>query len=584
MTNVKMGTASDTLLIELLDFIQNEQSVGNQKLLDIWQRPLAEKLAKGWSQGFDRLERGDEPQTLWAYLSIGESRFREGDLLYLHSGTPLDNLLCRQISFEREEDHRWLLRGNRAVAVWDDYTGGPCYADPDAIDLTSYYEKALADIASSQIGREIILPLLADDLKIGFDERDFADAEQIALAEGCNAKQAEAVGMAYGAEQIACIQGPPGTGKTRVLALIARLMVKRGERILMTSHTHTAINNALNKIHAQGVPVLKVGRETQRKGLDDAIPCLPGLDAWEARPKNGGYVVGATPFATCNSRLENYTFDTILFDEASQITVPLALMAMRKGKRFIFIGDQKQLPPVLLSRSVLSKDSYSVFARLTAQDSDHTVMLNETFRMNRWLADWPSRNYYAGKLQSAGPNRERCYALPPVDGHWAEIFDPAASAVFIPTLDHSARTRNYHDAELVADLCQAAVAAGLPLSEIGIVSPYRAHGRVVRNLLAQRFGRTAAGQVVADTVERMQGQERELIILSLATGNETFLAAVGEFFFQPERLNVSITRAMTKLIVIGPEAPSLGLIEDENVRRWVDQYRDMIGRCRRIAR
>lgn len=107
------------------------------------------------------------------------------------------------------------MRGNRAVAVWDDYTGGPCYADPDAIDLTSYYEKALADIASSQIGREIILPLLTTELEIGFDERDFADAEQIALAEGCNAKQAEAVGMAYGAEQITCIQGPPVLANTR---------------------------------------------------------------------------------------------------------------------------------------------------------------------------------------------------------------------------------------------------------------------------------------------------------------------------------------------------------------------------------
>ena len=145
-----------------------------------------------------------------------------------------------------------------------------------------------------------------------------------------------------------------------------------------------------------------MGQTIQRKGLDDTIPCLPGLDAWEERPKNGGYVVGATPFATCNSRLENHTFDTILFDEASQIRVSLALIAMRKGKRFIFIGDQKQFPPVLLSRSILSKDSYSVFATLTAQEADHTVMLNETFRMNRWLADWPSRNYYAGQLQSAG--------------------------------------------------------------------------------------------------------------------------------------------------------------------------------------
>ena len=254
MTHVNIGTTSETLLIELLNFIRDEQSAGNQKLLDIWQWPLAEKLEKGWSQGFHRLERGEEPQTLWAYPDKSESRFREGDLLYLHRGTPHDDLLCRQLSFEREEDHRWLLRGHRAVAVWDGYHGGPCFADHDAIDLTSYYDKALADIASSQIGREIVLPLLAGEMEIGFDERDVADGERIALAEGCNAKQAEAVGMAYGAEQIACIQGPPGTGKTRVLALIARLMVQRGERILMTSHTHMAINNALNKIHAQGVP------------------------------------------------------------------------------------------------------------------------------------------------------------------------------------------------------------------------------------------------------------------------------------------------------------------------------------------
>ena len=155
--------------------------------------------------------------------------------------------------------------------------------------------------------------------------------------------QAQAIGLAHGALQIACIQGPPGTGKTRVLSLIARLMVKRGERLLVTSHTHMAINNALNMILAQGVPTVKIGRQAQRKGLNDGVPCHPDLGAWENRPTDG-YVVGATPFATCNARLENYEFDTIVFDEASQITVPLALMAMRKGKRFIFIEKSAPCP------------------------------------------------------------------------------------------------------------------------------------------------------------------------------------------------------------------------------------------------
>lgn len=577
-TNIGMP---ESLLTDMLLFIRDEQQAGEQKLLDVWGRSLAEKLEKGWTQGFVRLERGDEPQTIWAYLDDSESRFREGDLLCLHVGDTLTEMLGGQLSLEMEEGERWLLGGNRTTAVLSDYEGGACYADPDAMDLSSYYKRSIEEIATSQTGREIVLPLLKGDLEITFDERDFADAERIALAEGCNAKQAEAVGLAYAAEQIACIQGPPGTGKTRVLSLIARLMVARGERILMTSHTHMAINNALNKIHAQGVPTVKVGRNTQRKGLDDEIPCFPGLDSWSERPTNG-YVVGATPFATCSSRLENYEFDTILFDEASQITVPLALMAMRKGKRFIFIGDQKQLPPVLLSRSVLSKNSMSAFAALTSIAADHTVMLDETYRMNRWLTEWPSRNFYDGKLHSAGQNRDRQLSLSSVTPRLAEVFDPTACAVFIPTLDRAARTRNYRDAELVVEICEAAVVGGLPLSEIGIVSPYRAHGRAVRNLLTQRFGLAAARQVVADTVERMQGQERELVILSLATGDEVFLSAIAEFFFQPERLNVSITRSMTKLIVIGPDILQIPTIENETIRRWVAWYGDMVAQCRRV--
>lgn len=575
------ASANTRLLSDLYRLVRDEQRAAQHLLMATWERPLAEKLQKGSTQDFVRLERGPEPATLWAYPDDSESRFREGDLVCLHQGDALEPL-CRGLSFELEEDDRWLLRGNRAVAAFEAYAGGACYADPDTIDLTGYYEQALQEIATSAIGRETLLPLLAGQLEIAFDEDDMATAIDIAKAAGCNERQADAVGWAHGARQAACIQGPPGTGKTRVLALIARLAVERGERILLTSHTHTAINNALNKIHAEGVPTVKVGRATQRRGLDDAIANFDGLDAWEARPTDG-YVVGATPFATCTARLENYTFDTILFDEASQITLPLALMAMRKGRRFIFIGDQRQLPPLLLSRSVLDQAAHSVFSRLTARTAEHLVMLNQTYRMNRWLTDWPSRAFYGGDLRAVGENQERRLRLNRVPAHFAAALAGDSPVIFIPTPDAAARTKNWREAELVAELCAACVAGGLPLAGIGIVSPYRAQGRTIRTLLVRRFGREAARQVVADTVERMQGQERELIILSLATGDTTFLGAIAEFFFQPERLNVSITRAMTKLIVIGPEslpAPNGG---SATLRQWIATYRDMIEHCRRVA-
>jgi DNA replication ATP-dependent helicase Dna2 len=209
-------------------------------------------------------------------------------------------------------------------------------------------------------------------------------------------------------------------------------------------------------------------------------------------------------------------------------------------------------------------------------------MLSDTYRMNRWLTEWPSRMYYGSKLVSAGANRERRLTLTNVPERLAAVFDPSACGVFVPTLDRSARTQNFRDAELVTDLCVAAVDGGLPLDHIGIVTPYRSQGRAVRNLLSQRFGRAAARKVVADTVERMQGQERELIILSLATGDEVFLGAVAPFFFQPERLNVSITRPMSKLIVIGPELAAVPVLEDDAVKQWVGQYRDLIGHLKKV--
>lgn len=163
------------------------------------------------------------------------------------------------------------------------------------------------------------------------------------------------------------------------------------------------------------------------------------------------------------------------------------------------------------------------------------------------------------------------------------VFDPDASAVFIPTTDRTAKTRNYRDAQHVLELCKTAQTMGLALSDIGIVTPYRAQGRAIRTLLARSFGREIASTVVADTVERMQGQERELIIVSLASGDEEFIGAVAEFFFQPERLNVSITRAMTKLIIIGPELSQGIECSNSITQQWANDYLNLISRCRKVV-
>lgn len=575
------------LLDGLRAFVQAERAAAQEKLFEVWRQPLADRLAKGLCQRFLKLETGPEQGTLWAYTDGGDARFREGDLVCLHGGSPLGTMLAREAAFEAEDEERWLLRVRHAAAVVKAAEGLPCYADPDDYDLSKYYDEVLDDIGQaippSRAHRQL-MPLLDGRIRDGFDPRDFEEAEALALAEGLNAAQAEAVGKILAAEQVACIQGPPGTGKTRVLALAARLLVERGERVLVTSHTHMAINHALNKIAAQGVKTAKIGRATQALGLEGAT-AVDSFAEWHGRPE-GGYVVGATPFATCTYRLENCEFDTVIFDEASQVTLPLALMAMRRGARFVFIGDQKQLPPVLLARSILEDLPGSIFAKLTAHNVD-SVMLTDTYRLNRELAAWPSKAFYDGRLRPAGPNRERKLALRERAG--AEAFDAfdavlrdPASAVFIPTTDPTARSRNPQEAQLVASLCAAALAGGLAPGEIGIVTPFRAHGRAVRNALAGQLGWHAAREIVADTVERMQGQERELVILSLAAGNLRFLAAIAGFFFQPERLNVSVTRAMTKLVIIGPELPPAFRATDPVLAGWLDLYRSLLAQAHRV--
>ncbi|MBD8496560.1 AAA family ATPase [Pseudomonas syringae] len=568
------------LLDTLYAFVYAERDANQQHLEQTWQRELPDKLLHGWTQAFTHLERTNNPVQFWAYPADNESRYREGDMLRLHLGDVRTQLLRPRVKFEREEEGRWLLSDDLAPMIWEQYEQGPCYADPDGMDLTGWYVQALDEIASIAPADNTLLPLLGPTPCITFNEADFEHAEQLAVDEGCNDKQALAVGMAFAAEQVACIQGPPGTGKTRALALIAQLLVARNERVLVTSHTHMAINNALVKIAGRGVAVVKVGG--RREDLDASVDWVKEPVNWTSCPPgNQGYVMGATPFATCTV-LDKYSFDTVIFDEASQITLPLALMAMRKGKRFIFIGDQKQLPPVIQSQSILDGHGMSIFARLTAQNAAHTVMLEETYRMNRWLTQWPSQAYYAGLLHAAGPNASRCLQGTPSTVVAHEALAPQACAVFIATDDTRAKNRNPRDAQRVVRLCEMAVAMGLSLHEIGIVSPYRAQGRMIRTLLAQSFGREAARQVVADTVERMQGQERELIILSLASGDERFIGKIGEFFFQPERLNVSITRAMTKLIVIGPELKNGIVCDDDKVTAWASAYRQMIASCQRV--
>jgi len=134
------------------------------------------------------------------------------------------------------------------------------------------------------------------------------------------------------------------------------------------------------------------------------------------------------------------------------------------------------------------------------------------------------------------------------------------------------------EAELVVELIQAITEAGLTLKQLAVVTPYRNHAKLIKSKLADRFGTFTAKQITIDTVERMQGQEREVIIISMCSTDPQFIQAVAGFFFQAERLNVAITRSMVKLILIGPEIPPGFKVDSqlESLQANINAYLDLV--------
>jgi DNA replication ATP-dependent helicase Dna2 len=570
------------LMTDLRQFVEAEHKASLKSFFEIWEKSLKAKINTGETQEIKSVRRFDSNH-LTIILGENESRFREGDMIRFHSGNPLQEPWITNAVIEEDNEDEWLVRVYEVDADAVNLLSHNCFADPDTMNLKGFYDQSLDDIATSATGRDIILPLFMGQLDTEkVDDTLFDSIKDLAEKAGFNDDQQDAVALGVASEYLACIQGPPGTGKTKVIGHIAKLLVDRGERVLLSSHTHMAINNALNKVADHGVPVAKIGVKGSDKSLEQSVLRFSQADDWEARPDKG-YVIGATPFATCTDRLSAYEFDTIIFDEASQVTLPLAIMAMRKGKRFIFVGDHKQLPPVILSNSVLSDQS--AFSRLVTQNKETGVMLKETYRLSHALSRWPSKQYYQDELISSGDNKNRKFSLPKDPATYSKVLSSDIPFVFIPSPGSSARNQNLAEAQLVAGIVQSAVLAGLSETEIGIVSPFRRQGKSIRSLLRDQYGIFSAQNIVADTVERMQGQEKEMIIVSLCATQPQYIKAVSDFLFQPERLNVSITRPKTKLILIGPElSDGIGQSHDTNkvTKSSIDAYRSLISHAYQI--
>ncbi|HEV2403833.1 MAG TPA: DEAD/DEAH box helicase family protein, partial [Ktedonobacterales bacterium] len=254
--------------------------------------------------------------------------------------------------------------------------------------------------------------------------------------------------------------------------------------------------------------------------------------------------------------------DVAIVDEASQLTVPALLGALRFARRFILVGDERQLPPLVMSEVAAQRGlQRSLFARLLAAHGERaSVALRGQYRMHPVICAFPSAAFYRGELVAAGDARTALLDIAPSQAspQW-DVLRPDHPLVFVdvPTPSDAAQTSKVSatQALVTLKLVRELLALGVAPEEIGVIAPFRAQVSAIRQRLERlpRYGQLGEARVTVDTVDRFQGGERRVMLMSfggLARAQTRGLA----FLADPNRLNVALTRAQRKLILIGDRA------------------------------
>ncbi len=437
------------------------------------------------------------------------------------------------------------------------------------------------------------------------------EVEAMARASGArrpmlNAGQRRAFEGVFGSP-LSMVWGPPGTGKTHTLGHLLMGYVRaahhlgRPLRIGVTAFTHHAIAGVLRKTaslterYGIGPDHLRVAKVVSRSGHDADKGLPESVERWDQEAMGSRLaelgplvtIVGATTWGT-ERALHHATggapagwFDVLLVDEASQLLVPHAVMpllATAPHASIILAGDDLQLLPIIQGTYPDEESRYGplfgsifAFARSRAQASgrvDQTLfLLEENFRMNAPITDYPSHALYEGRLHSAQPDLRLQLSATSDCPLCTALLDPERPVVLVRYAAPRAFTsRNELEARIAARIVDvlsrclafresACSPADFALEGVGVLSPHRAQNSAIRSaLVSSGFDPPSAPNLrpmpTVDTVDKLQGQERDAIIVSYGVADPAYAVAEGEFLFSRRRFNVAATRARTKLIVL----------------------------------
>ena len=452
-----------------------------------------------------------------------------------------------------------------------------------------------AEKASGELGR--LRDMLLYDRPPAFRKN-----VKVMPSERLNEAQQQAVEFAMSASDLAIIHGPPGTGKTTTVVEIVRQAIADGERVLACAPSNTAVDNLLERLVEAGESAVRLGHparvlEVVRSHTLDAL--VEQHDAWpliqemfreaeqlerkanrftRSRPAPGqkyqqrqevrdlrkharmmerqainevladARVVCAT-VSFDFSVIDDHEFDMVVIDEACQSVEPGCWVPLRFAHRIVLAGDHCQLPPTILSKPA-AKEGFdvSMMQRLVAHYGNMvTRQLTVQYRMHEQIMQFSSNRFYNGSLTADESVRTHLLTdLPTIDAARVDdspvLFIDTAGAGWEDQLEPNGLSRlNPNEGKLVLEQVAALCEAGLSPGDIAVIAPYAAQVRWLRQ-------HAEYDQLEIDTVDGFQGREKEAVVMCTVRSNNK--GDVG-FLSDARRMNVALTRARRKLVVIG---------------------------------